>query len=180
MKLGIRVSPRTVGEYLKWGNPWGSSGQRSTTFVRNHAQAIVACDFFVSVTSSFRVLYVFIPTEIGSRRILHCNVTEHPTAEWTIQQFREFLAYDDRYWFVSHDRDTIFSSYLDSELQGLGVRVLKTPVMVPKANAYCERLVGTVRRECIDFLIPAGEAHLKRILRECVRRYNRGRAHTPH
>ena len=146
--------------------------------MRNHAQAIVACDFFVSVTSSFRVLYVFIAMEIGSRRILHCNVTEHPTAEWTIQQFREFLAYDHRYRFVIHDRDTIFSSYLDSELQGFGVRVLKTPVRAPKANAYCERLVGTIPRECLDFLIPVGEAHLKRILREYVRHYNRGRTHS--
>ena len=178
LKLGIRVSPRTVGKYLKLGNPRGSSGQRWTTFVRNHAQAIVACDFFVSVTSSFRVLYVFVAMEIGSRRILHCNVTEHPTAEWTIQQFREFLAYDHRYRFVIHDRDTIFSSYLDSELQGFGVRVLKTPVRAPKANAYCERLVGTIRRECLDFLIPVGEAHLKRILREYVRHYNRGRPHS--
>jgi hypothetical protein len=80
--------------------------------------------------------------------------------------------------FVVHDRDTIFSSYLDSELQGFGVRVLKTPVRAPKANAYCERLIGTIRRQCLDFLIPAGEAHLKRILREYVRHYNRGRPHS--
>ncbi len=89
------------------------------------------CDFFVSVTSSFRVLYVFIAMEIGSRRILHCNVPEHPTAEWTIQQFREFLAYDHRYRFLIHDRDTIFSSYLDSELQGFGVRVLEQNEWLP-------------------------------------------------
>jgi putative transposase len=78
LKLGIRVSPRTVGKYLKLGNLRGNSGQRWTTFVRNHAQAIVACDFFVSVTSSFRVLYVFVAMEIGSRRILHRDVTGHP------------------------------------------------------------------------------------------------------
>ena len=177
LKLGIRVSPRTVGKYLK-RNPRGSSGQRWTTFVRNHAQAIVACDFFVSVTSSFRVLYVLVAMEIGSRRILHGNVTEHPTAEWTIQQFREFLAYDHPYRFVIHDRDTIFSSYLDSELKGFGVRVLKTPLRAPKANAYCERLVGTIRRECLDFLIPLSDAHLKRILRGFIRHYNRGRPHS--
>ena len=73
LKLGIRVSPRTVGKYLERGKPRGSSGQRWTTFVRNHAQAIVACDFFVSVTASFRVLYVFVAMEVGSRRILHCE-----------------------------------------------------------------------------------------------------------
>jgi len=94
LKLGIRVSPRTVGKYLERGQPRGSSSQRWSTFVRNHANAIVACDFFVSVTASFRILYVFVAMEVGSRRILHCNVTQHPTAEWTTQQFREFLAFD--------------------------------------------------------------------------------------
>src|ERR1017187_5005275 len=103
--------------------------------------------------------------EVGSRRILHFNVTQHPTAEWTTQQFREFLAYDHPYWFLIHDRDSIFSLGLDNELRGFGVRVLKTPVRAPKANAFCERLVGTVRRECLDFLIPLSEGHLKRILR---------------
>ena len=143
LKLGIRVSPRTVGKYLERGRPRGSSGQRWTTFVRNHAKAIVACDFFVSVTASFRVLYVFVAMEVGSRRILHANVTAHPTAEWTTQQFRELLAFDHPYRFVIHDRDSIFSARLDSELKGFGLRVLKTPVRAPKANAYCERLVGT-------------------------------------
>jgi putative transposase len=110
LKLKIRVSPRTVRKYLERGNPRGRAGQRWTTFVRNHAQAIVACDFFVSVTASFRVLYVFVAMEIGSRRILHVNVTAHPTAGWTTQQFREFLVFDHPCRFVIHDRDAIFSS----------------------------------------------------------------------
>jgi len=165
VKLGIRISPRTVGKYLAGGHQRGSSGQRWSIFVRNHANAIVACDFFVSVTASFRMLYVFVAMEIGSRRILHCNVTQHPTAEWTTQQFREFLVFDHPYRFVIHDRDAIFSSDLDTALKGFGVRVLKTPVRAPKANAFSERLIGTIRRECLDFLIPLGERHLKRILR---------------
>jgi putative transposase len=130
------------------------------------------------VTASFRVLYVFVAMEVGSRCILHANVTAHPTAEWTTQQFREFLAFDHPYRFVIHDRDAIFSSGLDAALKGFGVRVLRTPVRAPKANAYCERLVGTIRRECLDFLIPLSEVHLKRILREYVRHYNRGRPHS--
>ena len=178
LKLGIRVSPRTVGKYLEGGQPRGSSGQRWSTFVRNHANAVVACDFFVSVTVNFRILYVLVAMEVGSRRILHCNVTQHPTAEWTIQQFREFLAFDHPYHYVIHDRDAIFSSALDAALKGFGVRVLKTPVRAPKANAFCERLIGTIRRECLDFLIPLGEGHLRRILREWVGHYNRGRPHS--
>ncbi len=179
LKLGIKVAARTVGKYLTHDPPTGRDhGQRWTTFVRNHAQAIVACDFFISVTASFRVLYVFVAMEIGSRRILHFNVTKHPTTEWTTQQFREFLAFDHSYRFVLHDRDAIFSTGGNCELNGFGVRVLKTPVRAPKANAFCERLVGTIRRECLDFLIPLTEAHLKRILREYVAFYNRGRPHS--
>jgi putative transposase len=178
LKLGIRVSPRTVSKYLEGGQPRGSTGQRWSTFVQNHANAIVACDFFVSVTASFRILYVFIAMEVGSRRILHCNVTQHPTGEWTIQQFREFLAFDHPYRYIIHDRDAIFSSGLDATLKSFGIRVLKTPVRSPKANAFCERLIGTIRRECLDFLIPLGEGHLKRMLREWVGHYNRGRPHS--
>src|SRR5438270_437475 len=93
LKLGIRVSPRTVRKYLdRKPAAGGGTDQRWAAFVRNQAKAIVACDFFVSITLSFRVLYVFVAMEIGSRRILHSNVTQHPTAEWTTQQFREVLS----------------------------------------------------------------------------------------
>lgn len=116
--------------------------------------------------------------EIGSRRILHTNVTAHPAAEWTLQQFRECLAFDHSYKFVIHDRDAIFSAKLDSELRGSGLRVLKTPVRAPKANAYCERVIGTIRRECLDYLIPINEHHLKLIVNEFTAHYNRGRPHS--
>jgi putative transposase len=178
LKLGIQISPRTVRKYLDSDRPRRSSGQRWSIFVRNHAKAIVACDFFISVTATFQVLYVFVPMEIGSRRILHTNATAHPTAEWTIQQFREFLAFDHPYRFVIHDRDGIFAPGVDQTLKGFGVRALKTPVRAPTANAFCERLVGTFRRECLDFLIPINERHLRRILKEFTLHYNRGRPHS--
>lgn len=95
LKLGIIVSPRTARKYLDASPSRGKiPGQRWSTYVRNEARAIVACDSFVSVTAKFRILYVFVAMEVGSRRILHTNVTAHPTAEWTIQQCREFLAFD--------------------------------------------------------------------------------------
>ena len=180
LKLGIRVSPRTVRRYVPEG--WGSRGtissQRWMTFVRNHAQAIVARDFFIAVTATFRVLYVFVILEAGSRRIAHYNVTAHPTADWTLQQFREAITGEQPYHFVIHERDSIYFPDLDSALTSMGVRALKTPFRAPQANAFCERLIGTIRRECLDFLIPVGEKHLRRILKKWVTHYNRGRPHS--
>ena len=102
--------------------------------------------------------------ELGRRKIVHHNITAHPTAEWTLQQFREALPGAHPYRFVVHDRDRVFSKELDQAVTAMGVKVLRTPVRAPTANAVCERLVGTVHRECLDFVIPLGERHLKRIL----------------
>ena len=124
------------------------------------------------------MLYVFLAMEIGSRRILHCNVTDHPTAEWTLQKFREFLAFDSPYKFVVHDRDSIFAASVDQSLKDFGLRVLKTPVRTPTANSFCERLIGSMRRDCLDYLIPVNERHLKKFLQGFVIHYNRGRPHS--
>jgi len=175
VKLGIYVSPRTVRAY--WPPEPERRGRRRTssqnwrTFVRNHAQSIVACDFLVVVTARFRTLYVFLLMEVGTRRIVHCNVTAHPTAAWAFQQLREAIPSDHSYRFLIHDRHSIFSAEVDQQLKAFGLRVLRTPVRAPKANAYCERLVGSVRRECLDFMIPLGEKHLRRILSEWVTHY---------
>ncbi len=152
--------------------------QRWLTFVHNHAKVIVACDFFVVITATFRTLYVFVLMDVGTRRILHHNVTAHPTAEWTLQQFRETLPGDHPYRFVLHDRDSIFSQELDKAVAQLGVRVLRTPVRAPMANAFCERLGGSLRRECLDFLIPINERHLRMIVKAWGIHYNRGRPHS--
>ena len=106
----------------------------------------VASDFFVAATASFRVLYVFVVMEIGTRRILHFNLTAHPTAEWTLQQFREVISGETPCEFVIHDRDSIYSRVLDSPLESMGVKVLKTPFRSPQANGFCERLIGRVGR----------------------------------
>lgn len=181
LKLGLRVSPRTVRQYLprsRDGGPTpGVSSQRWRTFVCNHAQAIVACDFCVVVTATFRLLYVFVVVEHASRRILRTEVTTDPTAAWTMQQLREAIPADHAYRFLIHDRDCIFSSELDQHVQHLGLRVLKTPVRSPQANVLCERLLGTLRRECLDFLIPLTEHHLRRLLHAWVCHDNAGRPH---
>src|SRR5712692_1101032 len=179
LKLGLAVSPRTIGRYLRHARPprVGRPSQRWATFVQNHAHAVLACDFFVTVTASFRVLYVFVVLEVGTRRIVHWNVTEHPTADWTIQQFRAVITPEIAHRFVLHDRDSIFAATVDRAIASMGRHVLKTPVRTPQANAFCERLIGTMRRECLDWLIPIHEGHLRWILRDWVIHYNRGRPH---
>jgi len=131
LKLGLRVSPRTGRKYiLKRQHPGPSkrvSSQRWATFIRNHAQAIVACDFCVVVTATFRLLYVFVIMEHATRRILHSNVTAHPTACWTLHQLREAIPDGHPYRFLLHDRDSIVSRELDQRVQHLGLKVLKTP-----------------------------------------------------
>ena len=125
-------------------NPFAALRLRA--FVGNHAQGILACDFFVTVTAGFRVLYVFVIMEVGTRRMAHFNVTAHPTAEWSLQQFREVITGEKPYRFLIHDRDSIYSSELNSALKAIGLNILKMPFRAPQANAFCERLVGTIRR----------------------------------
>ena len=181
LKLGIQVSPRTVRAY--WPSeilpaPPRPGSQSWHTFIHNHAQAIVACDFMVAITAHFRVLYILLLMEIGSRRIVHCNVTAHPTADWTLQQFREAIPSDHAYRFLIHDRHATVSTVFDKVVEHFGITPIRTPVRAPQANAFCERLIGTVRRECLDYVIPIDERHLRRLLREWVAHYNRGRPHS--
>jgi putative transposase len=153
LKLGIRVSPRTVNKYLPrrpHGLPRGDL--RWSTFLRLHAQGIIACDFFVAVTATFRLMYVFVVIEHGSRRLIHYNVTTHPSATWTLQHLREVVGFGDRYRFLIHDRDCIFAGKLDESIRALGIRVLKSAPHSPKMNSICERVIGTIRRECLDWL----------------------------
>src|SRR5215469_12233370 len=144
LKLTIRVSPRTVGKYLRKDTPVRTPDpkQRWLTFLRNHAKAMVTCDFFVVITATFRTLYVFVVMEIESRKILHQNVTAHPTAEWTLQQFREALPGDHPYRFLIHDRDSIFAKDVDQGLANLGVRVLRTPVRAPRRTPCASDWAG--------------------------------------
>jgi transposase InsO family protein len=181
LNLGLKVSPRTVRKYMPdycVGSPGNRrQAQRWSTFIRNHAKGIIACDFCVVVTATFRVLYVFIVIEHASRRLLHVNVTAHPTAEWVIQQFREAIPTDHMYRILIHDRDAIFSKAVDQCVSHMRLRVIKTPVRAPLANSICERVIGTLRRECLDFVIALNERHLYRILKEWTAHYNKGRPH---
>ena len=182
LKLGLRVSPRTIRKYLP-KSPAAPPGtprrdQRWSTFLKNHAAAIIACDFCVVATATFRLLYVLVVMEHASRRIIHLNATAHPTAAWTLQQLRDAIRSDHAYRFILHDRDAIFSSEFDASAAHLDLTVIKTPVQSPQANALCERLIGTLRRECLDWMIPLTEQHLRKTLQSWLAHYNRGRPHS--
>ena len=117
------------------------------TFVRTHAQAILACDFFTTVTASFHVLYVFVIMEVDTRRITHFNVTSYPTPDWTLQQFREAITGEEAHRFIIHDRASVYSSELDLALQAMGLSILKTPFRAPQAKDYASYCTSLVRFE---------------------------------
>ncbi len=178
LKLGHRVLPRTVRKYMPKQPPGRLRGdKRWSTFLRNHAKAIVACDFFVAVTAIFRLLCVFVVIRHSSRRPLHFNVTAHPTAAWTLQQLREALGFEKAHRYLLHDRDGIFAGSMDTSIKNLGLTVVKSTPHSPKANAICEQVIGTIRRECLDRSIPLSAAHVRSILKEWVTHFNVARPH---
>jgi len=108
---------------------------------------------------------------------VHCDVTAHPTAAWTLQQLREAIGFERAYRDLIHDRDSIFAKSLDASIKGFGLSVRKSPPRSPMANAICERLIGTIRRECLDWLIPISESHLRSLLKGWASHYNGSRPH---
>ena len=176
VKLGIRVSPRTVSKHMPERPPGQPRGdQRRSTFLENHAKAILACDFFVIVSATFRILYVFVVIEHGTRRLAHVNVTTHTSADWTLQRLRAVVAEEGGHRYLIHDRDKIFARHRDDSIRSLGIEALRLPVASPNANSICERVIGTIRRECLDWVIPLSETHPRSILESWVEHYNRGR-----
>jgi len=170
--LGYQVSPRTVAKYRPAGLD-RQRGQRWNTFIRNHLHETWACDFFVLVTARFRVLYVFVVLSLGRRTIVYAAVTEHPSAGWAAQSIVEATADAHRVpRFLIHDRDSIYGADFRRRLRGLGTRLLTTPPRAPKANAFCERVIGTLRRDCFDHFIIKDERHAQRVLHDYVAHYH--------
>jgi putative transposase len=175
-RLGYQVSPRTVAKYRP-SDLDTQRGQRWTTFIRNHLHETWACDFFVLVTGRFRVLYVFVLLSLDRRKIVHAGVTEHPSARWAAQRFVEAAA-DARQIprFLVHDRDSIYGADFRRRVRGLGTRLLATPPRSPKANAFGERVIGTLRRDCFDHIIVKNQQHAERVLHDYLAYYH-GRPH---
>ena len=176
-KLGVRVGATTIRSLLRrsgFGPAPRRGGPSWAEFLRAQAQGIVACDFFTVETVWLRTLYVLFFIEHGTRRVRLAGVTANPDGPWMLQQARN-LAVDEQLEnvrFLIHDRDAKFADAFDAILRGEGVRVIRTPVRAPRANAVAERWVRTVRSECLDDLLVVGRRHLERILREYLAHYN--------
>jgi putative transposase len=177
LKLGIHVSKRTIQKYLRrvrGPQPWGQSW---STFLRNHANEIWACDFLQTYDIFFRPLFAFFITELGSREVVHVAVTRAPTSRWVAQQLRNVTPFGTGPRFLIRDNDDKFGDDFDRFANATGIRVLRTPVRAPRANAVCERYLGSVRRECLDHVIILGEKHMLAALREYVVHFNAARPH---
>lgn len=183
-KIGATVSATSVRNILAGAGlpPTPRRDSQSwRSFLRAHGESIVACDFFTIDTVWFRRLYVLVFLSIGSRRIDYFACTSNPNTDWMLQQARNLLMElddrDRRARFLIHDRDTKFPRAFDSLLASENIKVIRTPVQAPNANAHMERWVGTVRRECLDRLLILGRRQLEHVLRVYVRHYNRNRPH---
>ncbi len=152
-------------------------GQTWAAFVRNHASAIWAGDFLQVVDLGFRALFAFFIVELGSRRVVHVGVTRHPTDAWVAQQLREATPFGAAPRFLLRDNDGKYGVRFDQVATASGVRVLRTPIRAPRANATCERFLGSVRRECLDHLLLLHAGQLRRALREYCAYYNSARPH---
>ena len=178
-KLGIRVGKRTVQRHMRAARPPRPAGDGQTwaTFLRNHAHETWACDFLQVVDLGFRSLFAFFVVELGSRRVVHVGVTRHPTDAWVAQQLREATPFGERPHFLIRDNDAKYGPEFNRVAAMSGIRVLHTPVRAPRANATCERFLGSVRRECLDHVLVVGERQLRRVLREYVVFFNTARPH---
>jgi len=177
LKLGFAVSERTVARYLRRVRRRGDPGKLWLAFLQNHREVTVAFDFFTVPTATFKLLYCFFVIEHGRRRILHFNVTRHPTAEWVLQQLREAFPETAPYRYVILDRDSKFDADVIKFLKATGLKPKRASVQAPWQNGTAERWVGSCRREILDHIIALNEQHLRRLIRDYVNYHHDDRIH---
>jgi hypothetical protein len=182
--MGVVLAPSSVWTILRRHGVDPSpmrSGPTWAEFLRSQASSMLACDFFSVDTVLLKRLYVLFFIELDTRRVHVTGVTAHPTGSWVIQQTRNLtMALEDRVHpvkFLIRDRDTRFTSSFDEVFRADGIRIIRTPIRAPRANAFAERFVGTVRRECLDRMLILGRRHFERVLAEYIAHYN---GHRPH
>jgi transposase InsO family protein len=175
LKLGFAVAQSSVAKYMVKRRGPPSQGWR--TFLHNHAPDIAAMDLFVVPTFGFDLLYAFIIVRLDRRGLVWINVTTNPTAEWIARQLTEAFPWDEAPHYLIRDRDQIYGAIVTRRLRAMGIRDKPTAPASPWQNGFAERLIGSIRRECVDHFIVLGEAQLRRILRSYARYYNEIRTH---
>jgi transposase InsO family protein len=173
--LGYDVSETTVDKYMiRHRKP---PSQTWRTFLDNHLKDIVAVDFFTVPSATFRILFVFLALRHDRRFVVHFNVTANPTAQWTAQQVIEAFPYDDAPRFLLRDRDSIYGQHFKNRIKNMGIEEVVTAARSPWQNPYVERIVGSLRRECLNHFIVLNERHLCRILHSYLEYYHKHRTH---
>ena len=174
-KLGITVAKSTVEKYRPRIRKPPSPTWKA--FLTNHVKDIVACDFFTVPTATFRMLFVFIILAHERRHIVHFNVTEHPTAQWTIQQIVEAFPWETVPRYLLLDRDSIYGDLFQRRVKNMDIEEVKIAPRSPWQNPYCERVIGSIRRDTLDQVIVLNERHLRRVLRSYISYYHHWRTH---
>jgi transposase InsO family protein len=175
LKLGFAVAQSTVAKYM--ANNSGPRGQSWGTFLRNHMPHIAAMDLFVVPTISFNLLYVLVIVRLARRELVWINVTSHPTAEWIAQQITEAFPWHEAPRYLIRDRDKIYGAAVTRRLRAMGIRDKPIAPGSPWQNGFVERLIGTIRRECVDHIVALGEQHLRRFVKSYASYYNTARTH---
>jgi transposase InsO family protein len=175
LKLGIEVAQSTVAKYMARSGRGRS--QTWKTFLRNHAPDIAAIDLFVVPTIGFKLLYGIVIMRLDRRRLLWTDVTTNPTAEWIARQITEAFPWDQAPRHLVRDRDRSYGAFVRRRLEAMGIRDHPTAPRSPWQNGHVERLIGSIRRECLDHIVVVGEASLRRTLKTYARYYNEVRTH---
>jgi transposase InsO family protein len=175
-KLGVEIAQTTVAKYLgrRRGKP---PSQTWRTFLTNHVSHLASVDFFTVPTATFRVLFVFVVLLHDRRRVVHVNVTAHPTAAWTAQQLREAWPWDSAPRFVIRDRDGIYGPEVQATMRAMGIEEVVIAPRAPWQNPFVERVIGSLRRECLDHVIIWNERSLRQHLRQYLAYYHEWRTH---
>ncbi|SIO51951.1 Integrase core domain-containing protein [Bradyrhizobium erythrophlei] len=175
LKLGFEVAQSSVDKYMVKRRGPPSQGWR--TFLHNHAPDIAAMDLLVVSTIGFDLLYAFVIVRLGRRELIWINITAHPTAEWVARQITEAFPWNEAPRYMIRDRDRIYGAVVRRRLRAMGIRDKPIAPASPWQNGFAERLIGSIRRECLDHIIVLGEAHLRRLLKSYARYYNETRTH---
>ncbi len=174
-KLGIRVAKATVEKYMVRSRRPPSPTWRA--FLENHVKDLVSVDFFVVPTVTFKVLFVFVVLSHARRRVVHFNVTEHPTAGWTARQISEAFPWEAAPRFLVRDRDRVYGPAFEERVESMGIEEVISAPRSPWQNPFVERVIGSIRRECLDQVIVLNERHLRRLLGDYLEHYHRWRCH---